>query len=233
MIYIRSLFYLIGQVVSAIVVCLLALLLAPLPSLARAKVIGLWARFNIWTLKWVCGIDCRVSGKENIPQSPSVIISNHQSAWETLYFQIIFPPQSYLLKKQLLWIPFFGWGLALNRPIAIDRAKKTRALDTLIKQGKERLAEGRWLVVFPEGTRREPGQLGEFQVGGAMMAVKSGCSVVPVSHNAGEYWGKGSFLKYPGTIDLIIGPEIKTEGKKVREVNQLAQSWISANQKKL
>ncbi len=233
MLGLRSLIYLCGQVISAVVVCLIALCCAFLPSLTRAKVIGIWARFNIWSLEKLCHITVRIHGTENIPDQPSVIISNHQSAWETLFFQLVFPPQSYLLKKELLWIPFFGWGLALNRPIAIDRSKKTRALDQLVRQGIIRLKEGRWLVIFPEGTRRPTGKLGKFQIGGAMIATKSGHKILPVAHNAGAFWPKSSFLKYPGIIDLRIGPAIDPRGKKTREINQQIESWIKSETDKL
>ena len=197
-----------------------------LPSIPRAKVIGLWAKFNIWTLKWICGVTYRVTGAENIPDTPSIIIANHQSAWETLCFQLIFPPQSYILKKELLWIPFFGWGLAANRPISINRSKKRKALDLLIKKGDDRLKEGRWLVVFPEGTRMDPGTLAPFQVGGAMMATKTGALILPVAHNGGTCWPKNGFVKYPGVIDVIIGEPIETQGKKPREVNKLSEDAI-------
>ena len=116
-----------------------------------------------------------------------MLIANHQSAWETLCFQLIFPPQSYILKWQLLWIPFFGWGLAANRPVAINRSQKVRAMEQLLKQGTVRLNEGRWLVVFPEGTRMPPGRPGKFQPGGALVAAKTGAPVVPVAHNAGVF----------------------------------------------
>ena len=233
LLFFRSLFYFAGQILSSVVVCLLALMCFALPSLTRSKVIGLWARFNIWTLGILCGTHYRVSGAENIPTTPAIIISNHQSAWETLGFQLIFPAQSYLLKKELLWIPFFGWGLALNRPIAIDRSKKIRALDTLVKEGVIRLKEGRWLVIFPEGTRGNPGEMGKFQVGGAMIAAKSGCPVVPVAHNSGLFWPKKSFLKYPGTIDVVIGPVIVSRGKKARQINREVEDWIVSKQKNL
>jgi 1-acyl-sn-glycerol-3-phosphate acyltransferase len=139
---------------------------------------------------------------------------------------LLFPPLSFVLKRQLLWIPFFGWGLAAYSPVAIDRGKKMRALDQLIKQGKRRLEEGRWLVIYPEGTRMSPGHPGKFQIGGAMIAAKTGAPLLPVAHNAGVFWPKKSFLKYPGTIDLVIGPAIKTEGRKAREINAQAENWI-------
>lgn len=233
MLYLRSLLYLIGQIISAVIVSLIAICCFFLPSLTRAKVIAIWARFNIYTLRKLCGISYRVIGVENIPRQPSIIIANHQSAWETLCFQLIFPPQSYLLKKELLWLPFFGWGLAMNRPISIDRSKKTKALEHLIKQGIIRLNEGRWLVIFPEGTRMAPGKPGKFQVGGAMIAAKSGHPIVPVAHNAGVFWRKNSFLKYPGVVDVVIGQAIEPDGRTSREINQEVESWIYERLNKL
>ena len=148
-------------------------------------------------------------------------------------FSVDFPGTILFIKKELLWIPIFGWGLALNRPIAIDRSKKIRALDTLVKEGVIRLKEGRWLVIFPEGTRGNPGEMGKFQVGGAMIAAKSGYPVVPVAHNAGLFWPKNSFLKYPGTIDVVIGPVIVSNSKKARQINREVEEWIVSKQKVL
>lgn len=229
MLYLRSFLYLVGQVSSAVVICLAAIPTLLLPITVRNRVITQWARFNIWTLRHLCGITYRVEGQENIPDEPSVIVSNHQSAWETLGFQMIFPTQSYLLKKILLWIPIFGIGLAMMRPIAIDRSRKLKSMNTLVREGIIRLNEGRFLVIFPEGTRQPPGKPGKFQPGGAMIASRSGASIVPVVHNSGVFWPKRSFLKYPGTITVMIGPPITPDGKKVRDMNAEAESWIVEN----
>lgn len=222
----RSTIFLLTQTVSALLFTPVALAAVALPSLPRARVIGAWARFNIWTLKRVCGITCEVTGAEHLPAGPAVIISNHQSAWETLFFQLVFPPQSYILKAQLLWIPLFGWGLAANRPVAINRARKVRALEQLLRQGAARLAEGRWLVVFPEGTRRPPGAPGKFQAGGALVAAKTGAPIVPVAHNAGVFWPKQAFLKKPGVIRMRIGAPIAGAGQDARALNARAEQWI-------
>ena len=223
---VRSLIFLVGQILSAVLISPLALLCLALPSLPRARIISSWARFNIWSLKHVCGVTCEVTGTENIPKRPAVLISNHQSAWETLCFQLIFPPQSYILKRQLLWIPFFGWGLAANRPVAINRSKKIQALEQLLKQGAARLNEGRWLVAFPEGTRMLPGSPGKFQSGSAMIAAKTGAPVVPVAHNAGVFWPKNGFVKHPGVIRVRIGKPIQVAGKKPQAINAEAEAWI-------
>lgn len=225
---IGNIVFVIGQSVSTILLSPVALLLTPfLSSLQKAAFIGQWANFIRWWLKICCRIDYHVTGMENVPDTPSVILANHQSAWETIIFQRIFPAQSYLLKKELLWIPFFGWGLAANEPIAIDRGQKTKALKQLISQGIERLKVGRWIVIFPEGTRMPVGKPGKFQAGGAYIASKAGVQVVPVAHNAGLFWAKGSaFGKKAGTVELVIGPPIETKGRKPREINAEAEQWI-------
>ncbi len=226
--FIGNIAFVIGQVISTILFSPVALVLSPfLSSLQKAQFIGIWAGFIRWWLKICCRIDFHISGLENLPDKPAVVISNHQSAWETIIFQKIFPAQSYLLKKELLWIPFFGWGLAANEPIAINRAKKTQALQQLISQGKERLKSGRWIIIFPEGTRRPVGQPGTFQAGGAFIASKTAAPIVPVAHNAGVFWSKrNSFNKKPGMVEVVIGPVIESKGRKARELNQLAEEWI-------
>jgi len=226
--FIGNIAFVIGQVVSTTLFSPLALMLSPfLSSLQKARFIGIWAGFIRWWLKICCRIDFKVSGLERLPDEPAVVIANHQSAWETIIFQNIFPAQSYLLKKELLWIPFFGWGLAANEPIAINRAKKTQALQQLIAQGKQRLKSGRWIIIFPEGTRRPVGQPGVFQAGGAFIASKAGAPIVPVAHNAGVFWSKkNAFNKKPGTVEVVIGPVIVSEGRKARDLNLQAEEWI-------
>lgn len=232
MIYLRSLLFAGGQIVSVILVCLALSFTLILPKL-RDCIISSWARFNIWSLGVVCQIHYRVEGVENIPATPAVVIANHQSAWETLFFQLILPPLSFILKRELLWIPFFGWGLAAYKPIVIDRSRKVKALEHLIAQGKQRIKAGRWPVIYPEGRRMAPGQAGKFQVGGVMIAIKTATPILPIAHNAGVFWPKRSFLKYPGTIDITIGTVIQTSGRNARAVNQEAEAWILAQLQKL
>jgi len=211
----------------------LALLTLPLPRLARYRVISGWARLVVHAARVLCGIRWRVEGREHLPRGPAVILSQHQSAWETMAFQLIFPPQSYLLKRELLWIPFFGWGLALMSPIAIDRSRGMTALRELVRRGKERLAQGFWVVVFPEGTRVAPGERRKYQLGGALLAEHSGAPAVPVAHNAGLVWPRKAFLKRPGTITVRIGPAIESSGRNAAAINALAQQWIEEQQKTL
>jgi 1-acyl-sn-glycerol-3-phosphate acyltransferase len=228
MIYLRSFLYFLGQLITAVFFSLGALFLLPFSFQVRYAFTRNWARFNIMTLKLLCGLDYQVTGQDNIPQKASVIMCKHQSAWETIALQEVFPPQIWVLKRNLLWIPFFGWGLWALNPIAIDRAAGRRAVQQVVEQGKDRLQKGRWVVVFPEGTRIPAGMKGRYKQGGAILAVEAGRAVVPVAHNAGEFWPRHSFLKYPGTIQLVIGPVIETEGKTAEQVCKEAEQWIEA-----
>ena len=218
--------FFLGMAISAVLFSPFAILSGVLPILPRMRFIGWWARFITFWLRVTCKIHYHVQGLEHLTTGPAVILSKHQSAWETIAFQVIFPPQTWALKREALWIPFFGWGLAATRPIAINRATRIRALDQLLEQGKKRLTEGRWVVIFPEGTRMAPGVRGRYSPGGATLAVRSGTPVVPVAHNAGLFWGRRRFIKQPGTVQVCIGPAIQTQGRKPRAVNQEAEEWI-------
>ncbi|MFT6156614.1 MAG: 1-acyl-sn-glycerol-3-phosphate acyltransferase [Neolewinella sp.] len=226
--FIGNLIFVIGQIASTAVFVPFVLVVTPfLSSVKKGAFIGLWARFIIWWLEVCCHITYRITGQENIPEGPAIILSNHQSAWETIAFQRIFPVHSQLLKRELLWIPFFGWGLAANQPIAIDRSKKTQAMQQLVRQGKDRLAAGRWISIFPEGTRLPVGQPGDYQAGGAFIACKAGALVVPVAHNAGAFWPKKHpFSKHAGVVDVVIGEVIDATGMKPRELNSQVEGWI-------
>lgn len=228
MIYLRSLLFSFGFWVVTPPFALLALLTFPLKPIARYYIISKWARFILYWLRVTCRIDFRVMGRENIPQKPAVIMSKHQSTWETLALQAIFPPQVWVIKRQLLWIPFFGWGLAMLSPIAIERGSGRTALKQILEQGTDRLKKGLWVIVFPEGTRVKPGERGRYGIGGGWLAVHSGAAVVPVAHNAGEFWPKGGFLKRPGTIDLHIGPALLSANKTPEELTRAAEGWIEA-----
>ncbi len=204
----------------------LTLLCAPLPFRLRYAVASSWAVLNLWTLRHFCGVRYRVSGRENIPSTTAIIFSKHQSTWETLALQAIFPPQVWVMKRELLWLPFFGWALASLGAIAIDRKAGRKAIEQLVAQGKERLDSDRWVVVFPEGTRIAPGKKGRYRIGGAVLAEQSGHPIVPVAHNAGEFWPKRGFLKRPGEIQVIIGPPIASQGRSAAEILGEAEHWI-------
>jgi 1-acyl-sn-glycerol-3-phosphate acyltransferase len=207
---------------------LVALMTFPLPRMARYRIISGWSRVVLFFSRTILGIDWRVEGRENLPARPSVILAKHQSAWETMAFQLIFPPQVLVLKRELLWIPFFGWGLALTSPIAIDRSSGPRALRQIIELGRRRLAQGFWVAIFPEGTRVDPGIRGRYRLGGARLAVESGAPVVPVAHNAGMLWRRKAFLKQPGTVTVEIGPVIDPRDHTPESLMAAVEEWIEA-----
>jgi len=212
---------------------LLALATFPLPRLLRYRLISGWSRLVVLLARVILGIRWRVEGREHLPDQPAVILAKHQSAWETMAFQLLFPPQVLVLKRELLWIPFFGWGLALMSPIAIDRSRGVAALRGIARRGRERLEQGFWVVVFPEGTRVRPGERREYQLGGAWLAVASGAPIVPVAHNAGLLWPRNAFVKRPGVVTVRIGPPIDTRNRDAQTVNSLAESWIEEQQRAL
>lgn len=226
MTFLRSLLFALLQVAITIPYGLIAPAFYPLPPLQRYRVMRQWSRITLWLARWVLGIRYRVVGLEHLPQGPCVVLAKHQSAWETIAFQLFMPPLAFVLKKELLRIPFFGWGLAMTSPIAIDRSAGREALKTLEEQGRQRLAQGFWVVIFPEGSRMPPGVRGRYNVGGAWLAVKAGVPVLPVAHNAGRLWGKNAFIKRPGEITVVIGPPIPTQGRKPAEVIAETEAWI-------
>jgi 1-acyl-sn-glycerol-3-phosphate acyltransferase len=229
----RSALFALGLMLVTPPYALLALLTFPLPRMTRYRIISGWSRLVIFLAKAILGIDWRVEGRENLPPRPAVILAKHQSAWETMAFQLIFPPHVHVLKRELLWIPFFGWGLALMSPIPIDRSRGHAALRAIARRGRERLAQGFWVMVFPEGTRVAPGREREYRLGGAWLAVASGAPVVPVAHNAGLLWPRNAFLKRPGTVTVRIGPPIEAANRDAKTVNELAKAWIEEQQRAL
>ena len=233
MLFLRSLLYFIGSIISLIVITLCGLFLVILPYSYRQRFLSNWAIFCIWWLKISLNITTDVKGSENINSSPSVIISNHQSTWETLAFQTIFPAHTWVLKQELLWLPVFGWSLALLKPIIINRGDKLNAIKKVIKQGSERLSQGISVVVFPEGTRQTYKHLGDYQNGAAAIAKKSGHDIIPVYHNAGKFWPKGSFIKKPGVITVVIGKPISSSFLTSSELTKEVRNWALEQEKKL
>ena len=228
MLFLRSLLFFIGQVITAPIFTLVALLAMPLNPILRNDLISGWARSMLWWLKVTCNIRHEITGLENLTDTPTIVLSKHQSAWETLAFQAIFPTQVYVLKRELLWIPIFGWGLAMSSPIAIDRSAGREALKKLVANGQARLNRGFWVVIFPEGTRITPGERSKYHIGGAWLATHTKTQVLPVAHNAGEYWAKNTFIKKPGVIKMHIGKPIQTAGLKADALNHQVEGWIEA-----
>ena len=230
---VRSTLFLLLQIVITPPYSLLALCTFPFSRMTRYRVISQWSRLVISLARRVLRIDYRIIGAEHLPSTPAIILSKHQSAWETLAYQTIFPPQVLVLRKSLLRIPFFGWGLSLMSPISVDSASPQRALRQLLRQGADRLRQGFWVVIFPEGTRVPPGESGNYQPGGALLATRTGTLVVPVAHNAGELWKKRAFLKYPGMITVSIGETIDPHGLKPAELLARAASWIESEMQRI
>lgn len=224
---IRATLYYLVLVISVIPYSFFTVLCAPLPRHWRYRLTVGWPRFAMYAARWICGVRWEVKGWENLPDGPGVILSKHQSAWETLFFPSSMPREvCFVYKRELHKIPFFGWGLALLKWIPIDRSKGKEAFAQVVKQGQERLDEGRWPILFPEGTRVAPGKMGRFKMGGALLAQRCNVPVIPVAHNAGDFWPRNSWRKQPGTITVSIGPVIPSEGLTAEELNQKVFEWI-------
>jgi 1-acyl-sn-glycerol-3-phosphate acyltransferase len=233
MIFIRSLAFVLAQLIWTPVFATLVLFTFPLKPHTRYRIATKISNSTLWLLRVICGIRMEVRGAENIPKEPCIVMCKHQSAWETFALQLVFPDQVWVLKRELLWLPFFGWGLALTSPIAIDRSKGKQAMKQLLEQGKNRLEHGFCVVIFPEGTRMPYGVRGKYKIGGAMLGESSGAPVVPVAHNAGKFWGRNSFLKHPGTIVMSIGQPVDPKGLKAEEINRRVEDWIEGEMTRL
>jgi len=184
-------------------------------------------------IEWSLAITCEVEGWENVPDHPVVAMAKHQSAWETLFMESRFPPQCWIIKRELLWLPFVGWSLYAIRCIAIDRSSGHSARDQIVEQGRRRLAQGMWVSIFPEGTRIAPGKVGRYGIGGALLAVRTGTPILPMAHDAGEYWPRYAFRKRPGRVKVVIGPPIPTAGRDVLSVNAEVQEWIEGQMRRI
>ena len=226
--FLRSLFFMLVLLIITPPFAILVLVAAPIPRIPRYRFITLWTRVVMLLVRHVLGIRHIVKGAENLPKSPTIILAKHQSAWDTLAFQLIFPPQSWVLKRELLWIPFLGWGLAMFSPIAINRASRSEAFKRLVEQGQERLDQGFWITIFPEGTRTSPGQRRRYRLGGAWLAVKTGTQVIPVAHNAGVVWPRNAFVKRPGLVTVEIGEPIDPTGLTPEQLIQKVEDWIES-----
>ena len=205
-----------------------------LPFNVRYRVINqAWAYQAIWLARWITGIRYELIGRENIPDQPCVILAKHQCTWETFYFSALFAPLSQVIKRELLRVPFWGWSMALLKPIAINRGNPKAALKQLASEGEDRLNDGLWVLIFPEGTRGPYGQMGKFSRGGAAMAVNAGLPVLPIAHNAGKCWPRDTWIKQPGTIQIVVGAPMYAEGsgpRAIAELNERAYHWVRERQ---
>jgi 1-acyl-sn-glycerol-3-phosphate acyltransferase len=233
MTWLRSALFQIILLVVVIPYAGMVLCTAPFPRLVRWRIIAGWPQFAFWLSRHLLRIDYEVHGREHIPATPCVVLSKHQSAWETIAYTTIFPPHVYVLKRELLWLPFLGWGLALMSPIAIDRSNRKAAMQRVIQLGGERLAQGLSIMVYPEGTRIAVGRRGVYKLGGAVIAVQNRALALPVAHNAGLVWPRNSFVKQPGKVTVVIGPPIATEGLTAEQVMRRAEEWIEGQMERL
>lgn len=229
--WLRNLVYWTVLICLTLLVVPVIFLCAPFPRRLRHRLGIFWACTLVRTLEYVVGLKYQVIGKEHIPHTPSLICSKHQSGWETMALQAIFPAQVYVAKRELVRIPFFGWGFALMNPIIIDRAKRAHATEQILQQGRERVQHDFWITIFPEGTRVKPGQRGKYKLGAARLAYELKIPLLPVAHNAGEFWPRNAFLKYPGLITVVIGPALKPEAfGGADELMAAVEAWIEARQ---
>ena len=232
--FFRSLLFSTGFIASVLVFSPIIVIGHWVGVTGRTRIIGWWAGFNSWWFRRAIGVRYEFSGLENLPsEGTAIVMANHQSTWETFALFSLFPRQSWVLKRELLRIPVFGWGLALLRPIAIDRSAGRQAMEQVVSQGRERLEAGRWVLIFPEGTRVRPGQKVRYKSGGAILATRTGYPVLPIAHNAGTIWPKRQFLKRPGTIRVVIGQPIPAEGRKPDELLAEVEAWIRARQEEM
>lgn len=234
MLLIRAILFQAFLTITVVPYAIICLLWAPLPLQWRYRLTVGWPRLAIWAARVILGIRWQVKGWHNLPDGPGIILSKHQSAWETLFFPSHMPREvCFVYKKELHRVPFFGWGLALLRMIPIDRSKGRDAFEQVVQLGRKRIDEGRWPILFPEGTRVAPGTEGRYKLGGARLAVRTGTPVIPVAHNAGELWRRRAFIKQPGMVTVSIGPPIDPTGLSPEALNEKVRDWIETEMRQL
>jgi 1-acyl-sn-glycerol-3-phosphate acyltransferase len=224
--WLRSLAFWIVFAVSLVIVSSLLLFTVFFSLKSRWQLLQVWVRFILWWLRVTCKLTHKVQGSEHVTREAGIVFAKHQSTWETIALQQLFPIQVWVAKRELMWLPFFGWGLAMMKCIHIKRGTGKAAVRQLVAQGQARLSEGIWVVIFPEGTRIPAGQRGRYHIGGAVLAEQSGYPIIPVAHNAGEYWPRRSFIKRPGVIQVRIGAPIDPAGKTAQQLLVEASTWI-------
>jgi 1-acyl-sn-glycerol-3-phosphate acyltransferase len=224
----RSLLYTTFLFVGTAVYAVIVLALCWLPGQRLYAVARSWSRVQLWVLRMTCGLTHSIDGIENIIPGSHISMWKHSSAWETIAQAGIFPAQSWVLKRELMWIPLVGWALHFLRPIAINRGAGASAVNQVVDQGKQRLASGLWILIFPEGTRTAPGETKKYGVSGFLLASRAGCKIIPVAHNAGHFWPRRGWVKKPGVIKVVIGPAINAAGRDPRELAEQVRVWIEA-----
>jgi 1-acyl-sn-glycerol-3-phosphate acyltransferase len=230
---VRSLLFLLILLLVTPPYTLLVVLCRPLPHHLRRQSVVPWVNFTIWLVKHVLGIPYRLLGAENIPAGAVVVLAKHQSAWETLMLQEVFKDTVFVWRKEIKRLPFFGWALATTPMIETDRSVSRASLKSLVDQGRERLDHGYTVIIFPEGTRAEPGSQNRYKVGGAHLAAETGALVVPVALNSGDFWGRGAVIKRSGTATVSIGPAIDPRGLSAKEITRRAEAWIEAEMRRI
>ena len=235
MIFLRSLLYFVLMALSAALFGLAISLLGwALPVGYADRIATAWGKTNLWLMRIICGLKVQIEGAHNLPADSAIVMSKHQSAWETISLRgLLAPHQSWVLKQELMNIPIFGWALRFARAIPIDRKAGRRAVIKVVEEGTRHLQDGRLVVIFPEGTRTAPGERKKYGLGGAMLAERSGFPVVPIAHNAGVYWARRGVEKYPGTIQVRIGEPIATGNRKAADIMREVESWIEGEMEKL
>ena len=227
---VRSIAFLLFQLVVTPIYAAAMLAMAWSPRLLTYRMAASWCGVNLWGARWICGIRWQVDGLANVPPdtraAPHIVMSKHSSTWETLSLTQYFPPLAYVAKKELLSIPFFGWGFALASPITINRKAGTDAMQQMVAQGRQRFGQGFWIVVYPEGTRIPAGTRAKYKTGGARLAIAMNVPIIPVAHNAGHLWPKGVLGKRPGLITMTIGPPISPAGKDAQALTAEVEGWI-------
>jgi len=185
-----------------------------------------WATINIQALRLICGLNFRVNGADKLPDEPLIYYAKHQSTWETLFLKMFIPSSIFVAKKELAWVPFFGWALARLKFILIDRSKGRQAIRQIVTQYQDRKSRGHSLIIFPESTRTAVGAKPDYKIGGSVVAAETQTPLAPVAHNAGEFWPRHSFIKWPGVIDISFGPVIPVENKNAEQLRAEAAAWI-------
>jgi 1-acyl-sn-glycerol-3-phosphate acyltransferase len=226
--HLRSLIYTVMLFLTTAFFAIVVIVFMWLPPARLYAVPRTWARLNLWLLKTLCGLDYRIEGAEHLPDVPFISMWKHSSTWETIAQMLLVPRASWLLKREILWVPVLGWAIARFKPIAIDRKAGGTAVNQVVTQGRERLSEGLGVIIYPEGTRVAPGETRKFGMSGALLASQSGAPLVPIAHDSGYYWRRRGLLKRPGTIRVVIGPPLDPRGLEPRQITERAKDWVDS-----